>query len=89
MDMSELRDRLGGAVLEPDDGGYEDARSIFNSMIAKRPAAIAQCESPDDVAAALRFARDAGLEVSRSAAAVTASPAPASPRAGWRSTCGG
>jgi FAD/FMN-containing dehydrogenase len=64
MDVSELRDRLGGAVLEPDDGGYEDARSIFNPMIAKRPAAIAQCESPDDVAAALRFARDAGLEVS-------------------------
>jgi FAD/FMN-containing dehydrogenase len=64
MNASDLRGRLAGAVLEPADPGYEDARSIFNSMIAKRPAAIAQCESADDVAEALGFARDAGLEVS-------------------------
>ena len=64
MNASDLRGRLAGEVLEPVDPGYEDARAIFNSMIAKRPAAIAQCESADDVAEALGFARDAGLEVS-------------------------
>jgi FAD/FMN-containing dehydrogenase len=64
MDATDLRDRLDGELLEPDHAGYEDARSIFNSMITKRPAAIAQCESADDVAAALGFARDGGLEVS-------------------------
>jgi FAD/FMN-containing dehydrogenase len=64
MDATDLRERLAGGVLEPDDFGYEQARSIFNAMIAKRPALIAQCESAADVAEALGFARKAGLEVS-------------------------
>ena len=32
-------------------------------MIDRRPAAIAQCTSPEDVAAALRFGREQGLEI--------------------------
>jgi FAD/FMN-containing dehydrogenase len=63
MDVSELRERFEGPLLEPDDGGYEEARSVFNSMIDRRPAAIAQCESADDVVAALALARGRGLEV--------------------------
>jgi FAD/FMN-containing dehydrogenase len=63
MDLSELRGGLDGALLERDDSGYEEARAIFNSMVERRPAAIAQCESADDVAAALECARDSGLEV--------------------------
>jgi FAD/FMN-containing dehydrogenase len=58
-----LRGELGGDVLADGDSGYEDARTIFNSMIEKRPAAIAQCESAGDVGAALAFARKNGLEV--------------------------
>ncbi len=58
-----LRDGFAGDVLADGDGGYEDARAIFNSMIEKRPAAIAQCEGADDIAAALAFARASGLEV--------------------------
>ncbi len=58
-----LRSALSGAVLADGDGGYEDARTIFNSMIEKRPGAIAQCESAADVQAALAFAREQGLEV--------------------------
>lgn len=64
MNPADLRRRFGGELLAPDDAGYEDARSIFNAMIAKRPALIARCESPGDVMAALGFARDSGLEVS-------------------------
>ena len=30
MEASELRADFAGAILEPDDGGYEDARQIFN-----------------------------------------------------------
>src|SRR5687767_3955864 len=56
-------DDFQGSVLAPDDAGYEDARTIFNSMIERRPALIAQCSSPGDVKAALAHARERGLEV--------------------------
>ena len=50
-------------MLAPGDHGYEDARSIFNSMIDRRPALIAQCTTPEDVIEALAHARAGGLEV--------------------------
>ncbi len=62
-DSAALREGFSGAVLEPQDEGYEEARSIFNSMIDRRPAVIAQCQSPADVAAAIAHAREHGLEV--------------------------
>ncbi|HZO05485.1 MAG TPA: FAD-binding oxidoreductase [Solirubrobacterales bacterium] len=61
--LAALRATLGGSVLADGEPGYEDARAVFNAMIEKRPAAIAQCESADDVRAALAFARESGLEV--------------------------
>ncbi len=62
-DPSALRNGFAGDVLVDGDAGYENARTIFNSMIEKRPAAIAQCESAGDIRAALAFARENGLEV--------------------------
>ena len=56
-------DSFGGPLLQDGDDGYEDARSIFNAMIDRRPALIAQCESSDDVRAALAHAAATGLEV--------------------------
>jgi FAD/FMN-containing dehydrogenase len=61
--LERLRGRFGGALLVPGDAGYDEARSVFNSMIDKRPAAIAQCESVADVGAALAFARESELEL--------------------------
>jgi FAD/FMN-containing dehydrogenase len=43
-------------LIRPGDGPYEDTRTIFNSMIDKRPAVIAQCTTPGDVADALDLA---------------------------------
>jgi FAD/FMN-containing dehydrogenase len=59
-DLGELRGRFGGDLLRPGDSGYDDARSIFNAMIDRRPAVIAQCGSVEDVQAAVNFAREMG-----------------------------
>ncbi|MFI5863378.1 FAD-binding protein [Streptomyces sp. NPDC051546] len=61
--LAELREDLSGAVLAPEDPGYDEARTLHNGMIDRRPAVIAQCESPVDVATALRFARRLDLPV--------------------------
>ncbi|HEV3313057.1 MAG TPA: FAD-dependent oxidoreductase, partial [Chloroflexota bacterium] len=58
-----LRDQVTGAVLTPGDDGYDDARSVWNGAIDRKPAIIARCASAEDVAAAIRFAREHSLEI--------------------------
>lgn len=58
-----LAEELRGPVVGPDDPSYDEARSVYNGMIDKRPAAIAYCVAPADVAAAVNFARGNGLRV--------------------------
>ncbi len=58
-----FRDGFAGTLLTPGDAAYDDARVLFNAMIDRRPALIAQCGTTADVVAAVRFARDAGLEI--------------------------
>jgi FAD/FMN-containing dehydrogenase len=55
--------RFNGTLIGPDDDGYETARQVYNQMIDRRPALIARCESVQDVAAALAYARREELEV--------------------------
>lgn len=59
----ELRDRFGHRLIGPSDAEYDEARRVWNGMIDHRPAIIAACARPDDVIAALAYARDAGLPV--------------------------
>jgi FAD binding domain len=58
-----LRAAMDGPVITPGDLGYEEARKLWNADIDRRPAVIAQCISAPDVATAVRFAQDQGLEI--------------------------
>ena len=62
-DVTRLRRRFDGQVLLPDDDGYHQARRVWNAIVDRRPAVIARCASPSDVAAAVRFAAERDLEI--------------------------
>ncbi len=47
-----------GELIGPADGNYEEARQIYNAMIDRRPALVARCAGPDDVARVVSFARE-------------------------------
>src|SRR5215469_14250892 len=57
-------DSLRGPLLRPDDGGYDEARKVWNGMIDRHPALIARCAGVADIIATVRFAREHELLVS-------------------------
>nr|WBO77104.1 FAD-binding oxidoreductase [Streptomyces sp. SBE_14.2] len=61
--LAALREDLSGDVFAPGDPGYDDARVVFNAMIDRRPAVIAQCVDEADVVRSVRFARDLDLPI--------------------------
>jgi FAD/FMN-containing dehydrogenase len=61
--IEKLRAEFDGVVLQPGDAGYQQARRVWNGLVDHRPAVIARCASPADVAAALAYAQQVGLEV--------------------------
>jgi FAD/FMN-containing dehydrogenase len=52
---------LRGHLVLPDQPDYDDARRVYNGMIDKRPAMIAQCANVADVMSSVNFARDHDL----------------------------
>ncbi|MFF7182241.1 FAD-binding protein [Streptomyces sp. NPDC008121] len=61
--LAALREASAGEVLVPGDPGYDEARTVHNAMIDRRPAVIAQCANPSDVSRAVLFGREAGLPI--------------------------
>ena len=47
--------QFGGTLIGPDDSGYDEARSLFNAMIDKKPALIARPANADDVATVVQL----------------------------------
>jgi FAD/FMN-containing dehydrogenase len=62
--LAGLRETVRGPVLTPSDPGYDEARSIWNALIDRRPALIVQCSGAADVVDAVNFAREQALVLS-------------------------
>ena len=60
-----VRARLAARMvtLTQGDPGYDEARTVWNAIVDKRPRIIARCASPAEVVTAVRAARDLGLEI--------------------------
>src|SRR6202522_2013915 len=58
---SSLRRQFKGDLLRPGESGYEDARGIWNGMVARTPGLIARCADVSDVQNAVRTAAETGI----------------------------
>jgi FAD/FMN-containing dehydrogenase len=58
-----LKAAVRGEVLLSDSAGYDEARSIWNAMIDKRPAVIIRCTGVADVITAVNYGRNQGLVI--------------------------
>ena len=63
MSFEVLKQQVSGKVILPADTGYDEARTVYNAMIDKKPAAILKCESEQDVVTGIRFAKERDMEV--------------------------
>lgn len=61
--ISEFRAQLRGELIQPGDSTYDEARKVYNGMIDKHPALIAQCVDVADVINAVNFGRDNHLTI--------------------------
>jgi FAD/FMN-containing dehydrogenase len=61
--ISDFSARFHGDVIHPQSPTYDSARSVWNGMIDRYPAAIARCKTVEDVQSAIRFARDNELPI--------------------------
>lgn len=61
--LARLRHAFGGEIVTPADDGYDAARRLWNAIHDRRPAAIVRPRTRDEVATAIRFAREHDLEL--------------------------
>jgi FAD/FMN-containing dehydrogenase len=61
--LTALRPQLRGSLCLSGEEGYDEARTIWNAMIDRRPSAVVRCGGASDVMRAVRLACDNGLLV--------------------------
>ncbi|HEY8180462.1 MAG TPA: FAD-binding oxidoreductase [Candidatus Limnocylindria bacterium] len=61
--LTELRDRVRGRVIGPEDTDYDQARTVTVGGIDRHPAAIVRVADTDDVAQVIAVAQETGLEL--------------------------
>jgi FAD/FMN-containing dehydrogenase len=62
--LKTLASTLRGRAIPPGQAGYDEARTVWNAMIDRRPAVIAQCLGASDIRQAIRFGREHELPIS-------------------------
>jgi FAD/FMN-containing dehydrogenase len=62
--IGDLRADMDGPVIVAGEADFDERRRVWNAGIDRYPTAIARCESAADVAAAVTFAREHGLDIS-------------------------
>jgi FAD/FMN-containing dehydrogenase len=62
--LDSLADDLRGELLRPGDGGYDEARAVWNGRFDARPDAVARCTGAADVVAAVDLAREHDVPLS-------------------------
>jgi FAD/FMN-containing dehydrogenase len=62
--IDDLRLKLRGPLLLASDAGFEQASSVWNGMITRRPAMVIRCLGTTDVIAGINFAREHGIALS-------------------------
>jgi len=63
-EIAALRKQLRGPLLLPGEPAYDEARSVWNAMIDRRPTLVARCLDVGDVVTAVNFARDHNIPLS-------------------------
>ena len=61
--LRRLRDVFAAEIVTSADEGYDEARRVWNGAHDRRPAVLVRPRSTDQVAAAIRFAREHDLEL--------------------------
>jgi FAD/FMN-containing dehydrogenase len=59
-----LREHFPCGVILAGDSGYDEARQLWNAAIQRRPEVIVKCQSVQEVASAVTYAVQQGLEIS-------------------------
>ena len=61
--LGSLRNTFDGEVITSTQVTYDTVRALWNAEIDRHPAVIARCVNRSDVAAAVNFGREQGLEI--------------------------
>jgi FAD/FMN-containing dehydrogenase len=72
--VGDLRNRLAGEIVLPDDGGWDAARQAWNLSVDQHPVVVVFPESAEDVAAVVEVACTHGLRVAAQGTGHSAAP---------------
>ena len=61
--VDQLKGKIKGRIVFPEDSDYDEIRKIWNAMIDRRPALIVRCAGAEDIQNAIGFARAHRLDL--------------------------